>query len=188
MLNELFTHAMLGTLLRYWEKKRGARQMPVRSDIDPIEMERRLLPHLMLCDIAEHGNSIRFRLVGTSLVKRLGFDPTGQELHDAPRGEYIDFIGGLLRQVYAEAAPVYGESVFRWGAKGRLEARHLLLPLSSRVPRSMIVLVGAAYSSDDIFPPQIRQLAQIATHRIVAREVLRPEISAPAPRRAANLA
>ena len=71
MPSELFDHATLSALLRYWEDKRAGRRMPARSDIDPIEMGKRLLPHLMLCEISEHGNAIRIRLVGTSLVKRL---------------------------------------------------------------------------------------------------------------------
>ncbi len=182
MLQEVLDHATLGALFRYWEEKRGARRMPARRDIDPIEMDRRLLSHLMLCELSERGSRIRFRLVGTSLVKRLGFDPTGQLLADLPEGKYFDFLGKLLLRTYAEAAPVYGESVFRWGAKGRLDARHVLLPLRASSAASALVLVGAVYSSDVVFPPQIVTLGATARHSIVKRQVLKP--SAPeAPRR-----
>ncbi|HKT20894.1 MAG TPA: PAS domain-containing protein [Stellaceae bacterium] len=186
----LFGHATLSALLRYWEKKRGKRRMPARRDIDPIEMDRRVLPQLMLCEVAEHGNVIRFRLVGTSLAKRLGFDPTGQRLGDLPESGYIDFLGGLLRRSYADAAPVYGESSFHWGIKGRLEARHLLLPLSAGGAEPGIVLVATAYSSEDAFPPPIRVLDGIAEHRAGLRQVLTPGISMPEamPERPANIA
>lgn len=172
MPQELFEHAMLGALFRYWEKKRAGRKMPARRDIDPIEMDRRLLPHLMLCAIAEHGNQIRFRLVGTSLAKRLGFDPTGQLFTDLPKAEYFDFLAGLIRRVCVEAAPFYGESQFLWGAKGRLDARHVLLPLSAGGVEPAIVLIGAGYSSDDVFPPQIRTLNGMARHYIGKRALV----------------
>lgn len=172
MASEVFQDPTLGALFRYWDAQRRGRKMPARQDIDPIAMGPKLLPHLMLCEVTEHGNKIRFRLVGTSLVKRLGFDPTGQLLADLPTSDYVDFLGKLLRQAHAEAAPVYGESSFRWGLKGRLEARQLLLPLTSGGSDPKIVLVGAAYSSNEVFPPQIRALGTLAKHSIDKRETL----------------
>jgi hypothetical protein len=170
MPQALFSHATLGALFAYWEKKRGTRHMPARQDIDPIEMDRRVLPHLMLCELSDHGNVIRFRLVGTALAKRLGFDPTGQCLSDLPEADYFSFLGVLIRRSYADAAPIYGESSFRWGAKGQLDARHLLLPLSAGGSEPGIVLMATSYSSDDVFPPQIRVLNGIAKHRIGASQ------------------
>jgi hypothetical protein len=184
MSRELLSHATLRSLLLYWQEKRGARRMPARHDIDPIEMDKQLLPHLMLCELAEHGNIIRFRLVGTSLAKRLGFDPTGQRLSDLPKSDYFDFLGKLLRRTYTEAAPLYGESAFSWSAKGRLEARHLLLPLSAGGAEPTIVLVGTTFSSDEVFPPQIRTLNTTARHYPGKCEVvmLPPADAAPARR------
>jgi hypothetical protein len=174
MSQALYAHTTLGALYRYWEKKRAARTMPTRRDIDPIEMDRRILPHLMLCELSDHGNVIRFRLVGTFLAKRWGFDPTGQRLTDFPAADYFTYFGALMRRGYVEAAPVYGESRFRWGTKGQLDASHLLLPLSTGGARPGIVLAGMAYSSDDVFPPPIRVLNETARHSIGLREVLTP--------------
>ncbi len=164
MSRALFDHATLRGLLLYWQEKRGSRRMPARCDIDPIEMDKQLLPHLMLCELGERGNVMRLRLVGTSLAKRLGFDPTGQLLSDLPQNDYFDFLGALLRRLHAEAAPIYGESVFSWSARGRLDARHLLLPLSNGGADPAIALMGAVYSSDEVFPPQIRALNGMARH------------------------
>ena len=172
MPQELFDHATLGALFRYWEKKRGSRAMPARHDIDPIEMDRRILPHLMLCQVSGQGAVVRFRLVGTSLAKRWGFDPTGQRLADLPHADYFDFLGSLVRQVHAEAVPIYGESSFYWASKGCLEARHLLLPLSADGADPTIVLIGTHYSSDEVFPPQISVLNRIAQHCIGRRDVV----------------
>jgi hypothetical protein len=183
MSYEVFDHPTLGALLLYWQEKRRQRRMPARHDIDPIEMDKRLLPHLMLCELGEHGNLVRLRLVGTSLAKRLGFDPTGQLLSDLPKGDYFNFLGKLLRRTYTEAAPLYGASVFCWGAKGKLEARHLLLPLSAGGADPGIVLVGTAYSSDDVFPPQIRILNGIAQHFAAKCEVVSADSAAAVMRR-----
>lgn len=186
MSQKLFDHATLRALFCYWEKKRGARKIPARHDIDPIEMDRRLLPHLMLCELSGRGNVVRFRLVGTALAKRLGFDPTGQLLSDLPRADYFDFLGSLVRRACAEAAPIYGESVFYWAAKGRLDAGHLLLPLSSGGGAPSIVLIGTAYSSDDVFPPQICTLNGMAQHCIGKCEVVTS--SPPHEHKSANIA
>jgi hypothetical protein len=172
MPSEVYNQATLGPLFRYWDKKRGDRAMPTRREIDPIEMGPKLLPHLMLCELADQGSRIRFRLVGTILVKRFGFDPTGQWLGELPKSDYLDYLGKLLRQANAEGAPIYGESNFRWGAKGRLEVRHLLLPLATNEDQPSMVLIGMSYSSDEVFPPQIRVLDTQGVHTIGKREVL----------------
>jgi len=170
MQAEALDHATLSALFRYWDKKRNGRAMPARRDIDPIEMGPKLLPHLMLCELAEQGSRIRFRLVGTLLVKRLGYDPTGKWLSDLPKSDYLDFLGRMVRQSYAKAAPIFAASTFRWGANGRLDAQHLLLPLTTDGGEPGIVMVGTAYASDEVFPPQIRELDARAHHSVVKRE------------------
>jgi hypothetical protein len=177
MVAEVFSHATLSALFRYWDKKRDGRAMPARRDIDPIEMGPKLLPHLMLCELAERGARIRFRLVGTFLVKRLGYDPTGHWLADLPKSDYLDYLAKVLRQTYDEAAPLYAASSFRWGVKGRLDAHHLLLPLTTGGNEPNMVLVGTAYVSEEVFPPQIRALDALAQHSAGKREL----ITSPAP-------
>jgi hypothetical protein len=147
--------------------------MPARRDIDPIEMGPKLLPHLMLCELSDHADRIRFRLVGTFLVKRLGFDPTGHWLSDLPKSDYLDALAKALRQTYVEASPLYASSSFRWGAKSRLDAHHVLLPLTAGSGNEpAIVLVGTSYVSEEVFPPQIRTLDTMAQHQVGKREIL----------------
>jgi len=152
--------------------------MPARHAIDPLEMGAELLPHLMLCDLYDRGTRVRFRLVGTTVVRRFGFDPTGRFLADQPRGSYFDLMAALHRLLYCERAPLYSESVFCWGARRRLEARHLLLPLTNGGPDPAITLVGISFASDTRFPPLLRSLNAIAAHGETHRSVL----SLPAPR------
>jgi hypothetical protein len=169
---------MLGGLLRYWNDKRGARTMPARGDVDPLEMGTKLLPHLLLCDLLDRGTRIRFRVVGTHVVKRLGFDPTGQLLAEQASGSYFEHLAQWHQEIFVKHLPLYTESVFRWGGKRQLEARHLLLPLTNGGSEPQIVLMGVAFSSDEAFPPQIRALNSIAQYAERCRETL----PLPAPR------
>jgi hypothetical protein len=176
---EVFNHVTLSALFRYWDEKRAGRVMPARRDIDPIEMGPRLLPHLMLCEFADHGARIRFRLVGTLLVKRLGYDPTGKWLADLPKSTYLEFLARMVRLSYGEQAPIFADSTFRWGHKGQLTGHHLLLPLTTGGPDAGIVMVGTAYMCDEVFPPLICQLDTMAHHSVGKREILNVQTTAP---------
>jgi len=64
-------------LLEYWDRKRGARPMPSRAEIDPAELKP-ILPHIMMLT-AEHAPfRVLYRLVGTEFVRFAKFDFTGR--------------------------------------------------------------------------------------------------------------
>jgi hypothetical protein len=167
-------HPVLGPVLRYWLQKRGARLLPSRRDIDPLEMAPDLLPHLLLTDLLDRGTRVRFRLVGTNLVKRLGFDPTGRYLEGEMKGGWWDTLAALHRLAYAERAPLYGESELTWDSGRRLEARLLLLPLSQDGPDPAIALGAVVFATAEVFLPTLRALAGTATHDEKLRQVLKP--------------
>jgi hypothetical protein len=61
----------------YWSSlPRAAAGAPRRRDFDPCALPS-LLPHMLIHDLTEPGES-RLRLVGTRIVDRFGFDPTGR--------------------------------------------------------------------------------------------------------------
>src|ERR1044071_4112407 len=64
----------------YWHSKRGARSMPSRADIDPVDMPRRLLPFINLVDVVADERRYVYRLVGTGDVEIRGCDPTGKSV------------------------------------------------------------------------------------------------------------
>jgi hypothetical protein len=162
----------LASLMAYWLGKRGDRALPSRRDIDPLEMGPGLLPHLLLCDLLDRGARVRFRLVGTVVVKRLGFDPTGKFLADVMTGGYGDLVAALHRLVYCERMPVHSESVFTWGPDRRLEVQHLLLPLSHGGSDPAIALAGMVFHAAEPFPPTIRTLSATG-HRETRHAVLK---------------
>ncbi len=173
-------HPVLGSLLRYWSAQCEGRIMPARQDIDPLEMGPKLLPHLLLCDLQDRGARLRYRLVGTNVVRRWGFDPTGRNL-DETMGPYFAYLADLLRQLFQERAPIQASCAFRWGVNRELEANHLLLPLSKGGLDPAIALVGLTFRSDEVFPPQIRSLNGVGRFEERGRAIIEPleEIAAP---------
>jgi len=161
MSTDALLHPVLGPLLRYWNGKRAGRLMPERKDIDPLEMGPKLLPDLLLCDLFERGNKVRFRVVGTNVVRRWGFEPTAKYL-DEDLGPYFKLLGELHHACFAERAPIHSVSAFRWGINRELEAQHLLLPLSKGGIDPAIALVAVAFRSDEVFPPQVKSLNGVA--------------------------
>jgi hypothetical protein len=83
--------------LDYWQGKRANGSLPLRSQIDPIEMPR-LLPYLMLIEVI--AGRLRYRLVGTQVAAGAGYDFTGRhldELQFANRDFYLGCYGAMLR-------------------------------------------------------------------------------------------
>ena len=56
----------LRTMYAYWRSKREGRRMPSRQSIEPSEIPR-LLPHVMITEVIDHGARFRYRLSGTVL-------------------------------------------------------------------------------------------------------------------------
>ena len=118
-------------LLQYWNQKRGTRPMPSRVEIDPAELKP-LLPHIMMLT-AEHAPfRVRYRLVGTEIVRFAKFDFTGRyadalNFQDDDGADWTDFY-----RASAEARrPALGLTY--WTVEGTLRRwiEFLICPLSS---------------------------------------------------------
>jgi len=73
----------LQALHALWQRLRGDRRMPARSDFDPADAVR-LLPHILLVDVVPQvprERRFRIRLHGTAQVNYLGSDWTGSYPH-----------------------------------------------------------------------------------------------------------
>jgi hypothetical protein len=76
------TDPRLAALYAYWDGKRAGRAMPVRGDIDPLEM-RPWLGNLLLIDALPDGRFV-YRLYGTRFVDSFGLDMTGRSVDELP--------------------------------------------------------------------------------------------------------
>lgn len=154
---------ILGELERYWHDLRGARRLPVRSEVDPAQIDA-ALPHAFIIERVAPGIA-RLRVAGQRLNACLGMDARGMPLSTffTPAGrialaEHLEavFDGPALVDMPLVSARGLGRPV--------LTARLLLLPLlgnDGSVSRALGALltdgmIGRAPRRFDIAPGEIR--------------------------------
>lgn len=167
----LIAHPALRQLYGYWLGQRAGRPAPLRRDIDPIDMPK-LLPDLIIAERAGP-EDLRYRLVGTHIVRAHGLDYTGWLLSDLARQH--DALA-LARQLYApvldQALPVYSEGPFRWPGGEFRWTRRLHLPMSSTGESVDMALVGQVF--DPRAPDETASLIRPATEDELAEDGANP--------------
>jgi hypothetical protein len=123
--------ANLQLVYAYWLNKRGSRPMPRRSDLDPTEFPRHLLPGVMLVDVVPDHRRYVYRLVGTMEVEVRGYDPTGKSVGEAYFGENAEDATRCYDRVVETRAPVLDPLPFLERRRGYRGAESLFLPLSN---------------------------------------------------------
>ena len=119
--------AALRQTLEYWQSLRGPRRMPARKDLNPADIPR-LLPKLMLADVGrvDAGTDfppIRFRLVGTEVVGRFGYELTGCSLSEIDYGDQADEVATLYRRTVDDGRPHFPHAAFAFAVVRRRHQR-----------------------------------------------------------------
>lgn len=186
---------ILLNLAAYWSAKRGGNPLPTRSAIDPLDMPRRLLPHLVLVEPTGQGREIRFRLVGTELVQRFGRDATGKTSTEFFTGSFLEYFEDLYATVFAKAQPLFVETQRNWPEEGHGRMRRLLLPVAADAdaqdkadangaPRAAYVLSAVSWASTDAAghqpsPPRQRLISVEAMEKGVLQATFRGLLDTP---------
>lgn len=96
-------------LYDYWQRQRGSHRFPARGDLDPIDMK----PALGGITIFEihpkadgDGFRFRYRLIGSAIVARDGFDMTGRYLDELPLLQYRKLLLGRLDLLARDPVPM----------------------------------------------------------------------------------
>ena len=143
MMPEDISNPPLRALYEYWDGKRAGRAMPRRRDLDPLEMKE-WLGRLVLVDVVDDGADFNYRVHGSVLSGRIGFDMTGR------------LLSSLDHAIRDAAMAEYREAYRRRGAlfipgSSLLDRPHtifdkLILPLSEGddVPTMLIAGIVAA--------------------------------------------
>lgn len=136
------SHPQLSQLFRYWDRKRGSREMPSRADVRPEELGG-LLGNLFMVDVVRDGGNtarFRYRLVGTALNAIMDQEMTGRFIDEMPF-LYRKFALPAYREILRARRPTYKETN---AFEGWLVIRYkrLMLPLSSNGDDIDIVLGG----------------------------------------------
>lgn len=98
--------------VEYWRGKRGAARFPARAALDPVEF------HYVLGDVVliEAGRAVpesefpwnfRYRLVGSNIAARDGYDLTRKMLDDLPEPEYRERIRTTWMEVCETGTPAH---------------------------------------------------------------------------------
>ena len=142
-------HAALIELYDFWLLHRGDSPIMPKSKLDPVEIPH-LLKNLILADVLDGGRSVRYRLVGTEIVRAHGVDYTGQTLEELTQGTTLSFSQTLYGLVISHAAPVFSQGRFRWEGKEHCWTKRLHLPLTKDSTEVDFVLVGQIFEGGDL--------------------------------------
>jgi hypothetical protein len=106
---------LMQDLVAYWDRKRGDRLAPRRSDIDPTEIPTHLA-NLHMMDVLDGGADFRYRLIGTAIVEGLGRDNTGKRLSElyADRPEVLHKLVARFALVANERRPIFSRGRIWW--------------------------------------------------------------------------
>ncbi|MDH3229943.1 MAG: PAS domain-containing protein [Alphaproteobacteria bacterium] len=145
----------LQQLYRYWRALFRGKRLPARDVIDPTAIGPAVLPFVVLADVVEGGQRVRYRLVGTRMVAEWGADFTGRFLDEIMTGSYREFLEGLFADVIAKRCAVLSESAFRWDIGGSIRTCRLFMPLAADGRTVDAVLIGQVFDhARDASPPR----------------------------------
>lgn len=96
----------LRRLLDDWTRWRGERLMPSRGDFLPEDI-RYVLGHVILHEVATREPlRFRYRLIGSLVVARRGFDFTGRYLDEHPSADVREVVTTINERVTREKRPL----------------------------------------------------------------------------------
>jgi hypothetical protein len=132
-------------VFHYWQRKRGAGSVPLRSDIDPCDL-RHALPNLILWEVDQA--DYRVRLAGTEVCTNMLGELKGVRLSEfrcpllAETWTEFDAVrdGGLVSLV---------ERTLHWLGRPLIFYRHLLLPLADESGRFHRLLSVMTFESTE---------------------------------------
>lgn len=142
-----FQEPVLRELLGYWNKSRGARATPARSDIDATEMPG-LLPYIFVVDVTDSpGNprDFRFRVAGTHIREALGEEITGKHLPEVFPPEFGAEVHQIWSQVVDTERPVRGTGNLWIPGREYVKWEGLAMPLSSGGAAVNMLLGGVVF-------------------------------------------
>jgi hypothetical protein len=142
-LTSLIKHDGLRRLYRYWLSKRAGNVFPSRRDIDPADLAF-ILGNVILLDVLQEPLGFRFRLMGSHLTQRTGYDLTGRFIDDIPDPERRDFAKAFYGSVVQQRRPqaAQRERIFD---NATWSSEFVAMPLSTDGDSIDMLLVGNVF-------------------------------------------
>jgi hypothetical protein len=126
----------LAAFLEYWRNLSSGDRVPLRGDIDPLDIGSDVLPHIIMAEREPHEDGIEgytfvYRLFGTHHVIAFGHELTGKFLHEAtPNQAYNNYIHNVCSLVCRSETPLYSESEIRQNPGMVQVTKRIMVPLS----------------------------------------------------------
>jgi hypothetical protein len=124
----------LRAFYKYWSSL-AKDDVPTRDMIDPADIKS-LLSHVMLVELEENPFRVRYRLVGTEVVRYTGLDFTGRYLDELRMDDFSEVeIMKAYQAMQAARRPVVGSGRFEIERKQLLFTEFLICPLRTDGPK-----------------------------------------------------
>jgi hypothetical protein len=134
-------HPHLQRFFGYWRAKAGEREMPSRTDLDPVEF-RYILGNVILVDVEPVPLRFRFRLYGAALINFFGDgDYTGKYADELLPADYAPFVVQAYKTAVEGRVPRYAERDLVMNHQ-RLVYDVLTLPLADPAKPSEIAMLA----------------------------------------------
>ena len=127
--NPVLTDEALRGLTDYWRSIGEGRPVPLRRSFEPMSIPS-LLPDVCIVEQTRPARRFRYRLIGTRVAEKAGFDATGRFLDELGCGTTITFVIKLLERCVELRQPVASLSSFGSGGRAHLVVRRVFLPLT----------------------------------------------------------
>ncbi len=116
-------------LMKYWLDLPGQPNLPNRSDIDPVSIGTKILPHIFLCSVQLDPFEVYFRLQGTFINDLLGQNFKGKKVGPETFGDDADDILELYKRVSEDQRPILSRELIKsaMGTERLIEVIHLPL-------------------------------------------------------------
>lgn len=121
-------HASTRKLFEYWNRQRGNRSAPARSDIDPGDISQALGDTFMLS--ADFTGETRFRLAGTRVCALFGRELKGESFCSLWNEESSAPIGDIVTAAMNESIGTVAGIAGRTKTNDVVELEMLLLPIA----------------------------------------------------------
>ena len=143
-------------LKSYWDRKRGARTMPSRADVNPSEMKQ-YLGWVVLVDVLPDFSDFRYRTIGTRVSGYFAPASTGKNITEVfrPFGETV--VNAMLapyRKAARDQVVVHAWGAADWLGKAFLDFESLYLPLSDDGATANMVLSAVTFELAAPLKPQ----------------------------------
>lgn len=147
----------LARFYAYWRGARHGKEMPARSDIDPLDIPSGLLPNLFLVEVVDGGRRFKFRLVGSESTLAAGRSLTGLHVDEVnPNRAYGEYVSNLYRRAISRRRPVISVSNFGLPSQEHRVTQRIMCPLS---PDGEHVTMIVCYQVFDVPPRNWRRVS-----------------------------